>query len=85
MKKNEIWVGIFLLAVLLAVLFVCLKAVNVMFICIELIYMFYVMFDNIGGLKVCFLVSIGGVVVGWVVDIMLDLKIYLLCVMLEIE
>ena len=28
-KKNEIWVGIFLLAALLAALFVCLKAANV--------------------------------------------------------
>ncbi|MFS9520095.1 outer membrane lipid asymmetry maintenance protein MlaD, partial [Klebsiella pneumoniae] len=27
-KKNEIWVGIFLLSALLAALFVCLKAAN---------------------------------------------------------
>nr|VUD23265.1 putative ABC transporter periplasmic component YrbD [Salmonella sp. NCTC 7297] len=28
-KKNEIWVGVFLLVALLAALFVCLKAANV--------------------------------------------------------
>lgn len=53
--------------------------------CMELIYKVYVIFDNIGGLKVCFLVCIGGVVVGWVEDILFDLKIYLLCVMFDIE
>ncbi|TGE30020.1 outer membrane lipid asymmetry maintenance protein MlaD, partial [Salmonella enterica subsp. enterica serovar Poona] len=28
-KKNEIWVGVFLLVALLAALFVCMKAANV--------------------------------------------------------
>lgn len=77
--------GIFLLVVLLAALFVCLKAANVTFIRIESIYTFYATFDNIGGLKARFSVSIGGVVVGRVADITLDSKIYLSRVTLEIE
>ena len=50
-KKNEIWVGIFLLAALLAALFVCLKAANVTSIRTEPTYTLYATFDNIGGLK----------------------------------
>lgn len=40
-KKNEIWVGIFLLAALLAALFVCLKAANVTSIRTEPTYTLY--------------------------------------------
>ena len=68
-KKNEIWVGIFLLAALLAALFVCLKAANVTSIRTEPTYTLYATFDNIGGLKARSPVSIGGVVVGRVADI----------------
>ena len=73
-KKNEIWVGIFLLAALLAALFVCLKAANVTSIRTEPTYTLYATFDNIGGLKARSPVSIGGVVVGRVADITLDPK-----------
>ena len=65
-KKNEIWVGIFLLAALLAALFVCLKAANVTSIRTEPTYTLYATFDNIGGLKARSPVSIGGVLwAGW--------------------
>ena len=84
-KKNEIWVGIFLLAALLAALFVCLKAANVTSIRTEPTYTLYATFDNIGGLKARSPVSIGGVVVGRVADITLDPKTYLPRVTLEIE
>ena len=84
-KKNEIWVGIFLLAALLAALFVCLKAANVTSIRTEPTYTRYAKFDNIGGLKSRSPVSIGGVVVGRVADITLDPKTYLPRVTLEIE
>ena len=76
-KKNEIWVGIFLLAALLAALFVCLKAANVTSIRTEPTYTLYATFDNIGGLKARSPVSIGGVVVGRVAGITLDPKTYL--------
>lgn len=84
-KKNEIWVGIFLLAALLAALFVCLKAANVTSIRTQPTYTLYATFDNIGGLKARSPVSIGGVVVGRVADITLDPKTYLPRVTLEIE
>ena len=50
-RKNEIWVGIFLLAALLAAALVCLKAANVTSIRTEPTYTLYATFDNIGGLK----------------------------------
>ena len=84
-KKNEIWVGIFLLAALLAALFVCLKAANVTSIRTEPTYTLYATFDNIGGLKARSPVSIGGVVVGRVADITLDPKTYLPRVTLSIR
>ena len=73
-KKNEIWVGIFLLAALLAALFVCLKAANVTSIRTEPTYTLYATFDNIGGLKARSPVTIGGVVVGRVADISLSIR-----------
>lgn len=72
-KKNEIWVGVLLVA-LLAALFVCLKAANVTSMRTEPTYKVYATFDNIGGLKVRSPVRIGGVVVGRVEDISLDRK-----------
>ncbi len=78
------WVS-FLLAALLAALFVCLKAANVTSIRTEPTYTLYATFDNIGGLKARSPVSIGGVVVGRVADITLDPKTYLPRVTLEIE
>ncbi|EHY4222002.1 outer membrane lipid asymmetry maintenance protein MlaD [Salmonella enterica] len=84
-KKNEIWVGVFLLVALLAALFVCLKAANVTSMRTEPTYKVYATFDNIGGLKVRSPVRIGGVVVGRVEDISLDPKTYLPRVTLGIE
>ena len=46
-KKNEIWVGLFLLVALLAALFVCLKAANVTSMRTEPTYTIYATFDNI--------------------------------------
>ena len=84
-KKNEIWVGLFLLVALLAALFVCLKAANVTSMRTEPTYTIYATFDNIGGLRERSPVRIGGVVVGRVSDISLDPKTYLPRVTLEIE
>ncbi len=64
----------FLLAALLAALFVCLKAANVTSLRTEPTYRLYATFDNIGGLKARSPVRIGGVVVGRVADITLDPK-----------
>lgn len=84
-KKNEIWVGVFLLIAMLAALFVCLKAANLTSVRTEPTYTVYATFDNIGGLKVRSPVRIGGVVIGRVADISLDPKSYLPRVTLDIE
>lgn len=84
-KKNEIWVGIFLLVALLAAFFICLKAANVTSMRTEPTYTVYATFDNIGGLRERSPVRIGGVVVGRVSDISLDPKTYLPLVTLDIE
>ncbi len=75
----------FLLAALLAALFVCLKAANVTSLRTEPTYRLYATFDNIGGLKARSPVRIGGVVVGRVADITLDPKTYLPRVAIDID
>ena len=84
-KKNEIWVGGFLLVALLAALFVCLKAANVTSLRTEPTYRLYATFDNIGGLKVRSPVKVGGVVVGRVSDITLDAKSQVPIVSLQMQ
>ncbi|MBV4412984.1 outer membrane lipid asymmetry maintenance protein MlaD [Enterobacteriaceae bacterium YMB-R22] len=84
-KKNEIWVGAFMLAALLAIIFLCLKVANVSAISSEPTYRLYATFDNIGGLKARSPVRVGGVTVGRVSDITLDAKTYLPRVTMEIE
>ena len=84
-KKNEIWVGVFVMLALLAALFLCLKVADITTIRTEPTYRLYATFDNIGGLKARSPVRIGGVVVGRVADISLDEKTYLPRVALDIE
>ena len=73
-KKNEIWVGVFMLAALLALLFLGLRVADLKTIGTEPTWKMYATFDNIGGLKVSSPVKIGGVLIGRVSDIALDEK-----------
>ena len=73
-KKNEIWVGVFMLAALLALLFLSLRVADLKSLGTEPTWKMYATFDNIGGLKVSSPVKIGGVVIGRVTDISLDDK-----------
>lgn len=73
-KKNEIWVGVFMLAALLALLFLALRVADLKTIGTEPTWKMYATFDNIGGLKVSSPVKIGGVLIGRVSDIALDEK-----------
>ena len=84
-RKNEIWVGVFLLLALLAALFICLRAADITSVRTEPTYRIYATFDNIGGLKARSPVRIGGVVIGRVSDITLDEKTYLPRVAMDIE
>ncbi|OTA19292.1 virulence factor Mce family protein [Xenorhabdus beddingii] len=75
-KKNEIWVGAFVLIALAAIIFLCLKVADIRSFGSQPTYRVYAAFDNIGGLKVRSPVKIGGVVIGRVQKIWLDHKTY---------
>ncbi|CDG86419.1 outer membrane lipid asymmetry maintenance protein MlaD [Xenorhabdus bovienii] len=75
-KKNEIWVGCFVLIALVAIVFLCLKVADVRSFGSQTTYRVSAAFDNIGGLKVRSPVKIGGVVIGRVERIWLDRKTY---------
>ena len=84
-KKSEIWVGVFMLIALCAVVFLCLQVANVKSLGNEPTYRIYATFDNIGGLKARSPIKIGGVVIGRVADITLDPKTYLPRVAMDIN
>ncbi|NIF22636.1 MULTISPECIES: outer membrane lipid asymmetry maintenance protein MlaD [Pantoea] len=73
-KKSEIWVGVFMLLALIALLFLALRVADVKSLGTEPTWKLTATFDNIGGLKVSSPVKIGGVVIGRVTDIGLDEK-----------
>ncbi|MBA5205390.1 outer membrane lipid asymmetry maintenance protein MlaD [Pectobacterium aroidearum] len=84
-KKTEVWVGVFMLIALAAILFLCLKVADLKSIGSEPTYRLYATFDNIGGLKARSPIRIGGVVIGRVADISLDEKTYLPRVAMDIQ
>ena len=84
-KKSEIWVGVFMLLALVAMLFLCLRVADLKSLGTQPTWQLYATFDNIGGLKVSSPVRIGGVVIGRVADISLDPKTYLPRVTMDIE
>jgi phospholipid/cholesterol/gamma-HCH transport system substrate-binding protein len=73
-KKNEIWVGAFMLAAILALLFLGLRVADLKSFGTQPTWKLYATFDNIGGLKASSPVKIGGVLIGRVADIALDDK-----------
>ncbi len=73
-KKNEVWVGVFMLAALLALLFLSLRVADLKSLGTEPTWKLYATFENIGGLKISSPVKVGGVVIGRVTDIALDDK-----------
>lgn len=84
-KRSEIWVGIFMLIALCAIIFLCLKVADVKSVGSEQTYRLYATFDNIGGLKARSPVKVGGVVIGRVADISLDTKTYLPRVAIDVQ
>lgn len=72
-KKLDVWVGLFVLLGLLALVFLALKAGNMSSMSFgRETYMVAAKFDNIGGLKKDAAVKSAGVVVGRVADIGFD-------------
>ena len=75
-SKIDVWVGLFVLIGLAAVLFLALKAANLLTLSTGASYRVTAKFDNIGGLKPRAAVKSAGVVVGRVEDISFDDKAY---------
>lgn len=73
-KKNEVWVGLFVIVAIAAILFLALKVADIRSVGSEKTYRIYATFDNIGGLQARSPVKIGGVVVGRVNTIWLNDK-----------
>ena len=71
-SKNDIWVGLFVLLGVVAVLFLALKAANLLTWNFRSDYEVSAKFDNIGGLKPGAAVKSAGVVVGRVKKIEFD-------------
>jgi phospholipid/cholesterol/gamma-HCH transport system substrate-binding protein len=69
-----VWVGLFVIVGLLAVLFLALKAANLLSLSFQPEYRVVARFDNIGGLKPRAAVRSAGVVVGRVEEIVFDDK-----------
>lgn len=84
-KSVDVWVGLFVLLGLAALLFLALKAGNMSTLSFGQTYLVTGKFDNIGGLKPQAPVKSAGVVVGRVGDIKFDGKTYQALVTLELE
>ena len=84
-KTIDVWVGLFVLLGLAALLFLALKAGNMSTMSFSKTYAITGKFDNIGGLKPQAPVKSAGVVVGRVGDIRFDDKTYQAMVTLDMD
>jgi phospholipid/cholesterol/gamma-HCH transport system substrate-binding protein len=84
-KMIDVWVGLFVLLGLAALLFLALKAGNMSTLSFNKTYAVTGKFDNIGGLKPQAPVKSAGVVVGRVGDIRFDDKSYQAIVTLDMD
>lgn len=75
-SKNDVWVGLFVVIGLAAILFLALKAANLLNLSFESEYRVTARFDNVGGLKPRAAVKSAGVVVGRVEAIGFDPKTF---------
>jgi len=84
-EKVDVWVGLFVLLGIVALVFLALRAGNLSSFSFAETYAVQARFDNIGGLKVRAPVKSAGVVVGRVASIRFDDKSYQAVVTLNIE
>jgi len=84
-KSLDVWVGLFVLLGVAALMFLALKAGNMSSLSFSKTYTISAKFDNIGGLKPQAPVKGAGVVVGRVAEITFDDKSYQALVKLDIE
>lgn len=83
--KNDVWVGLFVVIGVAALLFLALKSANLLQLSFEPTYRVTARFDNIGGLKPRAAVRSAGVVVGRVESITFDDKSFQANVVLSLE
>jgi phospholipid/cholesterol/gamma-HCH transport system substrate-binding protein len=84
-SKNDVWVGLFVLMGMAAVLFLALQSANLLTLSFQSNYKVTAKFDNIGGLKPKAAVKSAGVVVGRVESITFDDKSFQARVTLAME
>ncbi len=84
-KSLDVWVGLFVMLGVAALIFLALKAGNMSSLSLSQTYSISAKFDNIGGLKPQAPVKGAGVVVGRVADIKFDDKSYQALVTLDIQ
>ena len=84
-SKNDVWVGLFVLLGVLALVFLALKSANLLSFQWATTYQVTAPFDNIGGLKPKAPVKSSGVVVGHVDAIRFDDKSYQARVILRMD
>jgi phospholipid/cholesterol/gamma-HCH transport system substrate-binding protein len=84
-SKNDLWVGLFVLAGAVAILFLALKSANLLTLSFDKTYAVDAKFQNIGGLKPRAAVKSAGVVVGRVESIRFDDKYFQANVSLALE
>jgi phospholipid/cholesterol/gamma-HCH transport system substrate-binding protein len=84
-SKNDVWVGLFVIIGLAAILFLALKAGNLLTLSFQSEYRVTAKFDNVGGLKPHAAVRSAGVVVGRVESINFDDKSYQAVATLSLE
>ena len=84
-SKNDVWVGLFVMFGLAAILFLALQSANLLSLSFQPTYRVTARFDNIGGLKSRAAVKSSGVVVGRVESIGFDDKTFQATVTLVME
>lgn len=84
-SKNDVWVGLFVLLGVLALVFLALKSANLLSFQWATTYQVSARFDNVGGLKPQAPVKASGVVVGHIDSIRFDDKSYQARVMLRMD
>ena len=84
-SKNDVWVGLFVVIGLVAILFLALQAANLLTLSFEKTYTVTAKFDNVGGVKPKAAVRSAGVVVGRVENIAFDDKSFQAVVTLALE
>lgn len=84
-SKNDVWVGLFVVIGLVAILFLALQAANLLTLSFQKTYTVTAKFDNVGGVKPKAAVRSAGVVVGRVENIVFDDKSFQAVVTLALE